>query len=327
MAVHASHGVERASCVGLGLGLAAVSTASIFIRYAQADGAPSLVIAAYRLVIASLILLPVVLWRRRAELRGLGRRDWLLALASGLCLGLHFGAWVSSLAYTTVTSSIVLVSTSPLFAVLFAATVLREKPSGSILAGLGLALLGASIVGAGDACAGPSCPPLAAAIRGTAFLGDGLALVGAISGGAYYSLGRVLRRTMSLTTYISLTYGTAALALLAAVLAVRLPLAGYASRAYLWFVLLALVPQLVGHSSFNWALKYLPVTYVSISVLGEPVGTILLAAVLLREVPSPLKLAGSALILAGIAVASRASIAPSARAMLARAEGEHGGGR
>jgi len=295
----------NAPYVGIGVGLIAVSTASILIRYAQLAGAPSLVIAAYRLSLASLVLAPIVVWRKRAELRALGKRQAGLALLSGAFLGVHFGAWISSLAYTSVASSVVLVSTNPLFVALIAAAALNERLTRPVVVGLGLTLLGAITVGLSDVCGGPAgCPPWQDFVRGPAILGDGLALLGAVAGAIYYSAGRALRPSMSLTTYIFLTYGTAAVALVAAVAVAGLPVTGYTPQVYGLFVLLALVPQLIGHSAFNWALKYLPATYVAVTTLGEPVGSIVFAALLFGEVPPGAKLLGCALILGGIVIAS-----------------------
>jgi drug/metabolite transporter (DMT)-like permease len=306
--------------LGLGLGLCAVSTASIIIRYAQADGAPSLVIAAWRLTLASLILLPVVIWRHRDELRALTPRAWGLAVISGVFLGVHFATWISSLAYTTVASSVVIVSSSPLFVALISAAILREWPARPVMAGLTIALVGIVVIGAADLCQPHGCPVLADLGRGPAFLGNMLALAGAVALAGYYSLGRALRMgqagrsPLSLITYIFITYGAACLTLMAAAGVARLPITGYVPRVWLWFSLLAVVPQLLGHSSFNWALRYLPATYVSVAALGEPIGSTLLAIFLLGEIPSPLKIAGGALILAGILVASRRPNLPTATA-------------
>jgi drug/metabolite transporter (DMT)-like permease len=214
------------------------------------------------------------------------------------------------LAYTSVASSVVLVSTNPLFVALLSAVALRERPGRTVLAGLALTLAGAVTVGLADACQPAGCPPWQAWLRGPAFFGDALALLGAIGGAVYFTLGRALRPTLSLTSYIFLTYSTAALGLVGAVILAGLPLAGYSPSAYGWFLLLALVPQLLGHSAFNWALKFLPATYVSLTVLGEPAASTLLAALLLAEPPTPLKLAGGALILAGIVLASRRASGP-----------------
>ena len=132
-----------------------------------------------------------------------------------------------------------------------------------------------------------------------------LALIGAIAGAGYILLGRRLRQSMPLIPYISLAYGAAALALILAVGAFRLPAFGYPARAYGWFALLALLPQLMAHSTYNWALRYLPAAYVSVALLGEPVGSTVLAYFLLGEHPAALMLVGGVLILAGILIASR----------------------
>ncbi len=291
--------------LGLGVGIVAVSSASLIIRLAQSAGAPSLVIAAYRLGLASLLLAPVALWRQGTELRAFGPRQWLLVLTSGLFLGLHFAAWISSLAYTSVASSVVLVSASPLFVAVLSVTLLRERPSRPMWAGLILALAGAVVVALGDACGAAGCPSWQSFWQGPAFAGDLLALLGALAFAIYLIVGRALRASVSLTSYIFTTYGSAAVLLGLVLWLVRLPVGGYSGPAYLWLALLALVPQLVGHSAFNWALKYLPATLISVALLGEPAGSIVLAAVLLHEVPGLVGLAGCVLILAGIVLATR----------------------
>jgi len=301
---------SRAPYIGLGLGLLAVSTASVFIRYALAAGAPALVIAAWRLGLASLALLPVVVLRHRPELRALTGRQLGLALVSGVFLALHFGTWITSLAHTTVANAAVLVSSSPLFVALIAALFLREKLTRALIVGLALTLAGGGIVGVGDACLGSVCPPVSEFLRGEAFFGDMLALAGAAAMAVYFTVGKALRASLSLVMYIFLTYSTAALVLMGATLVAHQLLTGYAGPAYLWFGLLAFVPQLIGHSSFNWALKYLSATYVSITILGEPLGSALLALWLLGEQPGLFKLMGGALILIGIFIASRPSTAP-----------------
>ena len=288
-------------------GILCVSTASIFIRYAQAY-APSLVIAAYRLALATLVLSPLVIWRHRPELRNLKRGELVLALISGFFLALHFVTWISSLEYTTVASSVVLVSTTPLWVALLTPFTLKEPVARLVLAGMGLALVGGVIVGLSDTCIwnvnGITCPPFSEFVRGQAFLGDLLALLGAIMAAGYILIGRRLRSKMTLIPYIFLVYGMAALVVLAIMFGARQAPFGYPSPAYLWFVLLALVPQLLGHSTFNWALRYLSAAYVSIALLGEPVGSTILAFFLLNESPATLKIFGAILILAGIYIAS-----------------------
>ena len=257
----ASH---RSLTLTLGLlgGILAVSTASIFIRFAQAAGAPSLVIAAYRLTLASLLLAPIALTRYRSELRGLTRRELAFGLLSGVFLALHFAVWITSLEYTSVASSVVLVTTTPLWVALLSPLVLRERVGTAAFIGLALALTGGAIVGLSDVCtwkAGvTSCPPAASFFGGTAFLGDFLALFGAWMAAGYMLMGRKLRAKMSLIPYIFVVYGMAAVALIAIMFAMGKSPVGYPPLTYLWFVLLALIPQLLGHTTFNWALAYLP---------------------------------------------------------------------
>jgi drug/metabolite transporter (DMT)-like permease len=293
--------------LALFVGILAVSTASVFIRYAQGY-APSLVIAAYRLSLATLAISPVVLLRHRDELRNLGRRDLAMALFSGLFLALHFATWITSLEYTSVASSVVLVTTTPLWVALLAPVTIKEPISRLVVAGMMLALIGGVTVGMSDTCTWQdmaiTCPPLSEFIRGQAFYGDLLALSGAFMAAAYLLIGRRLRARMTLLPYIFVVYGMAAVVLVIIMLAAGQSPVGYPPQAYLWFALLALVPQLIGHSVFNWALRYLSAAYVSISLLGEPIGSTLLALLLLQETPTGLKIFGAILILAGIYIAS-----------------------
>lgn len=294
--------------VAIPFGILAVSTASIFIRYAQAS-APSIVIAAGRLSIASLVLAVMVLIRHRTELRALTRRELGLGLLSGMFLAIHFATWITSLEYTTVASSVVLVSTSPLWVALLSPLTIREQVARPVFFGMGLALIGGVIVGLSDSCtlAGLAlqCPSLSDFVAGEAFLGDMLALVGALAGAGYLLIGRRLREKLSLIPYIFVVYGMAALILILFMFSMGEVPTGYPSQVYIWIILLAMVPQLLGHSTFNWALRYLSAAYVSITLLGEPIGSAVLAYFFLREAPSALMLFGAILILGGIYIASR----------------------
>jgi drug/metabolite transporter (DMT)-like permease len=289
-------------------GILAVSTASIFIRFAQKE-ATSLVIAAWRLTIASLILVPVAASTHKRELTSLKRNELLLALLSGFFLALHFATWITSLQYTTVASSVVLVSTIPLWVALLSPFTIKEPIKLAVLIGLVLALLGAVVVGISDSCSLSVgrlvCPSLSSFMHGRAFFGDLLAVFGAIAGAAYLLIGRRLRSKMSLVSYISLVYGMAAIVLIIIMLSARENPFGYSPQIYLWLILLAIIPQLIGHSTFNWALGYLSAAYVSITLLGEPVGSTILAYFILHEKPTLIKLIGGGLILVGIYVASR----------------------
>lgn len=292
----------------LAFGILAVSTASIFIRNAQAY-APSLVIAGYRLGLAALFLAPLTLSTRRTELAGLTRADFGLALLSGVFLAIHFATWISSLEYTTVTSSVVLVTTTPLWVALLSPLILKEPITRPVLVGMILALLGGVVIGLADICNWNNgqmvCLSFSQLAGHQGLWGNFLALAGAWAAAGYVIIGRRLRAGMSLIGYIFIVYGMAALILIAALLLGDYSLVGYPAPAYAWFLLLALIPQLLGHSSFNWALGYLSAAYVSISLLGEPIGSTILAYIFLNEIPGLIELFGAILILAGIFIASR----------------------
>jgi drug/metabolite transporter (DMT)-like permease len=292
----------------ISLGILAVSTASIFIRLAQGY-APSIVVAAYRLTFATLILAPIVYTRHREELRTLTRREGALGLLSGLFLALHFATWITSLEYTSVASSVVIVTTTPLWVAVASPLVLREPIARPVALGLLLSLAGGVVVALSESCALTgsqfACPGIATLFQSEMALGNTLALLGAFSAAGYLVIGRNLRAKLSLIPYIFVVYGIAALALIGAMFAFGASPVGYPRVAYLWFLLLALIPQLLGHSSFNWALGYLPASFVSITLLGEPIGTIILAFMILKESPAPLELIGAILILVGIYIASQ----------------------
>ncbi|GAB4529333.1 MAG: DMT family transporter [Anaerolineales bacterium] len=293
--------------LGLLFGILAVSTASLFIRFAQRE-APSLVIAAYRLTLASAALAFPVLRSRSTAVTPPAPKDRLLIALSGLFLALHFATWITSLEYTSIASSVVLVTTTPLWVGLLSPVLLKEPLTRPLMAGMGITLIGSLVVGLSDTCtwqAGLHCPPLTTFVQGRAFWGDFLALAGAWMAAGYLLIGRQVRAKFTLGGYLLGVYGSAALTLAAWVILARLSFWGYTPQTYLWMAALALVPQLMGHSTFNWALRYLPAAYVSITLLGEPIGSALLAFLLLGETPSGMMLAGAALILVGIVIASR----------------------
>ena len=283
-------------------GVLIVSTASILIRWAQAEGVPSLAIAAWRLTIASLLLAPLVWFKARAEIGAMPRATLGLALASGVFLALHFASWIASLQYTSVASSVALVTTNPIWITLFSVLVLHERMPGLRIAAVGLALAGSGVIlwadsGVVGAAVVNSAPNPA--------LGNGLALLGSLTVCGYLLIGRKLRRGMSLLAYIGLVYGGAAVCLMAAALAGGVALSGYSGVAWLCLAGMALGPQLLGHSAFNYALKHVTPTTIALTVLGEPVGSALLAWLLFGEAIGAVKLAGMALLLGGIFLAAR----------------------
>jgi drug/metabolite transporter (DMT)-like permease len=280
--------------LGVGVGVLAVSTAATLIRLSQA-GMHSLSIAAWRLTLATLVLAPVALTTCRSELRTLTRREWGYVLVAGLLLALHFATWITSLAYTSVVASVVLVTTNPLFVGLASHILLREQLSKGMVAALAVTITGSLIIGLGDLGEGTH-----------RLWGDVLALLGAVAASGYFLIGRRLRARLSLLAYVFPVYCTAAVTLVFVVLLFGLPVFPQHPENWLWLLLMALGPQILGHSSLNWALRYLSATYVTIAVLGEPIGATLLAWWLLGERPSYWALGGGVLILIGIVVASRA---------------------
>jgi len=271
------------------VGILAVSTASIFIKLCDA---PVLTIATYRMVLASLALMPFACYQKMW--RGWGRSEWGWSLLSGLFLSLHFAFWIVSLKYTSVASSVVLVTTHPVFVGVGAWLFLKERPGLNLIFGIGLSVLGSGMIGFGDISSSKQ-----------ALMGDGFAVLGAVAASGYLLVGRKMRKDRNLISYIFPVYSTAGLILILFALVFQDPFFGYSPSTYLYLFLLALVPQLIGHTTFNWALKYLPATLVAISVLGEPVGSTLLAYLILGEGLTAWKIAGGISIFAGILIALR----------------------
>lgn len=282
----------------LAAGVLVMSTASILIRWLQTAGVPSLSIAAWRLALAALILAPLVLARHRAELARLGKREWLLAGAAGAFLAAHFAAWILSLEYTSVASSVALVTTNPIWIGIASWLLFRERLGRLMLVAIGLAIAGSAVVflaDGGEPAAGGSAP----------VLGNTLAVVGSLTICGYLLIGRGLRRSISLVPYVGVVYAAAAICLVVLALASGAPLGGFARESWLMLAALAVGPQLLGHSSFNWALKYLSATLIALAILGEPVGSTVLAWWLLGEPVGAVKLGGMALLLVGIYLAAR----------------------
>ncbi len=292
----------------LGIGILAVSTASIFIRYAQ-QIAPSLAIGAFRLLIAAAILAPFALSKNLPEVKQFDRKKWLLTILAGSFLALHFAAWITSLEYTSVASSVVLVTTAPLWVAIFSPIILKEKISRLTLIGIVVALIGSIIVTAGNFCQISdnqiNCDGFNILNDSRALIGDLLALLGAFLSAGYLLVGRKLRKTTRLLTYTFLVYAVAAICMAGLMIIRRTPFTGYPAVAYLLFFALAVIPQLMGHSSFNYALRYKSSALVSVALLGEPVGTVILAFFLLNEIPSSTEIAGGIIILIGIYLVTR----------------------
>ena len=285
--------------LSLAAGVVAISFAAVLIRLAQAEGVPPLAIAAWRLLFASLVLVPYACGTRGAELARLSRREMGLLAAAGGFLALHFAAWIASLGLTSVASSVVLVTMGPLFVGLGSWLFLGERPTPPLALGIAVAVAGSLLISWGDLGKG----------RGQ-LVGDLLALSGAVMMAGYLMIGRRLRSRRSLAAYTAPVYAVAALALVAMAVLAGQPLLGHSATAYAYMLALGLLPQLVGHSALNWALRHLSATYVAIVTLAEPIGASLLAYLFLGEMVSAHTALGGALILSGIYVASRTELKP-----------------
>lgn len=271
----------------LALGVVSVAFSSIFIRAAEA---PAMSVAFYRNAIAAAILLPIALARHRDEFRSLGRREWATALLSGSLLAVHFATWIPSLSYTSVAASTVLVTTTPVWVALIGRA-MGETVNRRTAVGIGLALGGAVLISGGDF-----------GISARAALGDLLALAGAIAAAGYLLAGRSLRQKISLTTYTGIAYSTTAVILAVVVAASEATFTGFEPRVWLLFVLMALVPQIGGHTVFNYLLGHVEAGTIAIADTGEPVVASLLALAFFQEVPSWPAVAGGVVILVGIYV-------------------------
>lgn len=269
-------------------GILSVSFAATFIRLA--DAAPAF-IAALRMIIASVLLLPWALSSKdfRREIKELLKRDAVLLGLSGLFLSLHFLLWITSLSHTGVASSVAFVATSPLFVALYSVIVLREGVSKLFWLGLAVSVAGGIILGGVDLLDGSG-----------SWVGDVLAIGGALAGAGYFLVGSRLRKSLSLITYIFPVYSVAGIILGLLALSFGITASGIGRNTYFYCFLLALVCQVGGHSLFNWALKSLKATVVTIATLGEPVGASVIALLVLRESPSVSQVIGGGFILAGI---------------------------
>jgi len=285
----------------LALGVLVVSTAALLIRQAIDAGAHPLAIAAARLTLASAVVVPLAWVMRRESLGSLKARDWRTAALAGSLLAVHFATWIASLRFTSVASSVALVTTNPIWVGLAAWLLMREPPARGTLVGIAMGIAGTGLIIANDLVQAGAAPA-----GREPMLGNALALSGAIAISGYLLVGRRLNLKLPLLAYVAIVYGAAALAMnLIAMLAGqgidRIPPA-----AWLPIIGLALGPQLAGHTLINASLRHLSPTFVALAILGEPVGSAILAWLLLGENVAPLQLLGFSVLLAGIVVAARA---------------------
>jgi len=256
---------------GLLFSVIALSTSAIFVKLAAA---PSAITAFYRLFFALLVIAPFVLLsrNRRAELIALSRRQLLQSLVSGVMLAVHYILWFESLRYTSVASSTVIVTLQPVFTMLFAYLLSREKQRPLAVIGCVVALTGSFLIGWGDFQSGL-----------LALWGDVLALVAAAIISGYFFLGERVRRQVSAVVYTMLGYTGSAVFLFIYAIVKGDSFTDYPAETWLSFAGLALVPTIMGQFIFNLLLKWLPATTISMSILGEPIGTCILAYLIWQE--------------------------------------------
>ena len=271
------------------LAVTSVSWASIFIKLAAA---PSFIIAFYRMGLASLLLFPFFLKRGVSDYKVLNRKEFLLCFLSGTFLGLHFITWISSLSYTSVASSVVIVATQPVFVALFTPLILKEKIDIWVFVAILIALVGTFVIAGSDI-----------KISQANLKGDILSLIGAVFAALYLILGRGIRRKLNLFPYIFLVYSIATLVIFIFCLFAGLNFSPLSWRNFILFLLLALIPTLIGHTLYNYILKYVKAHLVGMTILGEPLGATLWAYLILKEIPVSTFYIGGILIFIGIWIA------------------------
>ncbi|WP_153733651.1 DMT family transporter [Sporosarcina obsidiansis] len=272
--------------IPIAIGVLTVGFSAVVVKLITADAG---VIAFYRMFFSVVFMLPFFLHSYRHELKELTRRDWLFSSVAGIFLAIHFILWFESLTYTSVASSTVLVTLQPIFALAGTALFFKEVISGKMLIAVLVALSGSVVISWGDF-----------QLSGAALFGDVLALLACLFITAYLLVGQDVRKRVSLVTYTFLVYLASSIALFIYVVGTRQSLLHYPASDWAWFLVLALLPNLLGHTLFNWAIKWVSTNVVSIAVLFEPVIASIAAYYILRESISIPQLIGGIIVLIGI---------------------------
>ena len=287
------------------VGILAVSTAAILIRLILLE-ASALVIAAYRLAISALISGLLLLIPHKSKRTQLNRKDIGLLVLSGVFLSAHFAAWITSLEFISVSSSVILVTTTPLWVALLSPVVLKEKVSSRFYWGMAVAIIGGICIAISSPCrlssVGLRCSGSVFERGSQTLWGMALALFGAWMASGYMLIGRKMRLKMDNLSYTTAVYTISAIVLILVVILRGEKVLGYSPQIYALFVALAVIPQLLGHSVLNYSLEVLPATVVSMALLGEPIGSTILAVIFLNEIPSTLEIIGGSFILLGIVI-------------------------
>ncbi|MFW6176289.1 MAG: DMT family transporter [Thermoplasmatota archaeon] len=281
---------RKASKIIIPIAMISVSFAAIFIRF---SGAHPISIAFYRMFFSSLILL-IFIPQYLDEIKSIGKKDFIILLTAGLFLAVHFSAWFASLKYTTVASSVVLVTAHPLIVAWLSSWYLDEKTPREAIFGIIIAMTGIVIMTFSDYRIGK-----------LALFGDILALIGMLAVAGYLIRGREMRRNMSLVPYAFVVYSSCAFFLAMFSVPFSTTFKIYPPQEYVIFFALAIIPTMLGHTLYNWALKYVKASFVSVSLISEPVLSSILAFIIFTEVPPTLTIIGAAVTLIGIYICAK----------------------
>ena len=294
---------EKLTLIILPVAILSVSTAAIFIRFAQ-ETIPSIAIAAYRLIIASMILFPFTIKKAHKEMKDLNSRSIGLIIISGFLLALHFASWIISLEFTNVISSVVLVTTTPIWVTAISPWLINERVPKRFLLGLVLAFIGMVLISYSSSGLFSNWKINEIFYKDELIIqGNLLALLGALCAAGYVVIGRILRKQLSTGSYALSVYSIAGAALVVFAVVSQEQSMRIDLNELKWLVLLALIPQVIGHSLINWSLGIMPAYYVAISLLGEPIGSTILAIFILKEIPTISEIISAGIILLGIFIA------------------------
>ncbi|WP_163538955.1 DMT family transporter [Gracilibacillus sp. YIM 98692] len=273
--------------IAIMIGVLSVSTAAIFVKLAES--APAAIIANYRLLIAAVLMLPYVLFMKRTELLRLDKKEWIFTIFAGVSLAVHFIVWFESFNYTSVASSVVIVTLQPIFAFLGTYLFFKERFSAGTIISMFIAIFGSIIIAWGDF-----------QLAGNAIYGDVLALLGAIFITIYFLFGQQVRKKMSAISYTCVAYSVGAFILIVYNLLLKHPFTGYDTNHWLFFIGIAIIPTILGLNLLNWSLKWVSASVISIGIVFEPVGASILAYFILDEGITWTQWLGGMIVLSGL---------------------------
>lgn len=274
--------------IAIVVGVISVSLSAIFVKL---TASPSGLTAFYRMLISVLIMLPLFLWKYKHEVKVLNKKDWVLSSIAGVMLAFHFIIWFESLNYTSIASSTVLVTLQPIFAFVGTYFFFKEKITlKSIIAAL-VAISGSVWISIGDF-----------RISGSALYGDILALIACAFITGYLLFGQEVRKRLSLITYTMIVYCVSSITLLIYVLIVEGTFVPIEQMDWLYFLLLAIVPNLLGHTLFNYAVKWVSTNTISMAILFEPIGATILAYLIFNEKLITTQIIGGTIVVFGLII-------------------------